>query len=278
MIHGQCLCGAHRFELDGPLEMNHHCHCGFCRKHHGSAFVSLVGIAPEHLRHTRGDVISYASSSGFTRDSCAVCGTGLPQHIEGLPVFVPAGCLDDLDTEMQFHIFVGSKAPWYEIGDAVPQFEAYPPGVDTQPLATRENADAPGGARGSCLCGNVRYRIDGPALVARHCHCRRCRRGRGAAHASNLVVPLASFSYTAGEENVRSYKVPDAKFFTQCFCGRCGSTTPTLDTGRQIAVVPLGGLDDAPPLTPSEHIWTADVPAWSGIHDALPQYSGKPPG
>jgi hypothetical protein len=27
------------------------------------------------------------------------------------------------------HIFVGSKAPWYEIADALPQFEEWPPGM-----------------------------------------------------------------------------------------------------------------------------------------------------
>jgi hypothetical protein len=28
------------------------------------------------------------------------------------------------------HIVVGSRAAWYEIADALPQFEEWPPGVD----------------------------------------------------------------------------------------------------------------------------------------------------
>jgi hypothetical protein len=126
------------------------------------------------------------------------------------------------------------------------------------------------------LCGDVRYVIDGAALAARHCHCTRCQRGRAAAHASNLIVPLDSLRFTAGAEAIRRYKVPEAQYFTQSFCARCGCKAPTLDPGRKIAVVPLGGLDDPPPLSPQEHIWTADVPAWGGIHDALPQFEGPP--
>jgi len=278
MIQGSCLCGEHRFEVEGPFQLNHHCHCGFCRKHHGSAFVSLVGVAAERMHHERGDAIAYASSAGFARESCARCGTALPQHIEGLPVFVPAGCLDDLDARMEFHIFAGSRAPWYEIADGLPVFDAYPPGVDTPPQPTRENPDAKTGARGSCLCSSVRFVIEGEPLAARHCHCSRCRKARAAAHASNLVTPTSTLRFTAGEELVRRYKLPEAQFFTQCFCERCGSKVPNVDASREIAIVPLGSLDDPPPLLPQEHIWTADVPAWSGIHDALPRREGKPIG
>jgi hypothetical protein len=278
MIRGSCLCGDHRFELEGPLEFNHHCHCGFCRKHHGSAFASLVGVAPERLRHERGETIRYHASPGVARESCARCGTALPQHIEGLAVFVPAGCLDDLDVAMELHIFAASKAPWYEIADGLPAFDAYPPGIDTASQPTRQNPDPKTGARGSCLCGAVRYVAEGPALAARYCHCSRCRKARAAAHASNLVMPEQGLRFTAGQELVRRYQIPEARFFTQSFCERCGSKVPTVDAGRQIAIVPLGGLDDPPPRPPGEHIWTADVPAWSGIYDGLPRYEGPPPG
>ena len=117
---------------------------------------------------------------------------------------------------------------------------------------------------------------DGPALAARHCHCERCRRGRGAAHASNLVVAADTLRFTAGEDAIRRYKVPEAKYFTQSFCARCAGKVPMVDRERAIAVVPLGGLDDPSPIAPREHIWTADVPSWSGIHDALPQHEGPP--
>jgi hypothetical protein len=276
MLNGQCLCGAQRFEAEGKLEFNHHCHCGYCRKHHGSAYSSFVGVAADRFRWERGELIRYNSSADLVRESCATCGSAMPQALEGLPIFVPASLLGDFEATFDFHIFAASKAPWHEIADGLPTFDAYPPGVESAAQETRQALDPPGGTRGSCLCGDVRYVIDGAALAARHCHCTRCQRGRAAAHASNLIVPLDSLRFTAGAEAIRRYKVPEAQYFTQSFCARCGCKAPTLDPGRKIAVVPLGGLDDPPPLSPQEHIWTADVPAWGGIHDALPQFEGPP--
>lgn len=276
MIEGQCLCGEHRFELEGPLEMGHHCHCGLCRKHHGSAFATMVGVPAERLTWRRGDVVRFSSSPDFQRESCAKCGTPLPLAPANLPMFVPAGCLGDFDERIEFHIFVASKPDWNDIGDDLPTFDAYPPGVPEPDLPPRNLADAPGGTRGSCLCGHVRYRLHGDALMARHCHCLRCRRARGAAHASNLLAALDRFEWTAGEDRVRSYKLPEAKFFTQAFCGDCGGKAPVVAASRGFVVVPMGSLDDPAPMKPREHIWTSAIPSWSGVFDALPRCAEAP--
>jgi hypothetical protein len=276
MISGQCLCGAHRFEIEGALEIQHHCHCGYCRKHHGTAFATVVGAPRDRFRWEQGEMIEYESSPGLWRKSCATCGTPLPIDTEGLPMLVPAGCLDEFSDPILVHIFVASKAPWYEIGDNLPAFDAYPPGVDAPAQETLPPLDAAGAPRGRCLCGDVRYVVEGEPIAARHCHCTRCRRARGAAHASNLVLHSDGVRFTAGEDSIRRYKLPEAKHFTQCFCGRCGGKVPMVDSTRQIVVVPLGGLDDMPTLLPQEHIWAADVPSWSGIFDDLPQRQGPP--
>lgn len=221
-------------------------------------------------------MIVYESSPGMKRESCATCGTPMPQKIEGMPIFVPAGCLEVFPERAQFHIFAASKAPWYEIGDGLPAFDTYPPGVDFTPQESRQPLDPPGPVRGSCLCGSVRFGIEGPAIIARHCHCSRCRKARGAAHASNLVVPADAVRFSAGEDEITRFKLPGATYFTQCFCGRCGAKVPMVDLDRKIAVVPMGSLDDPSPTPPREHIWTADIPGWSGIYDALPQHQGAP--
>ena len=61
MTRGQCLCGAHRFRLEGDLVFMHHCHCGFCRKSHGTAYGTVIGIDKD-LMHwdAQGDVIAQA--------------------------------------------------------------------------------------------------------------------------------------------------------------------------------------------------------------------------
>jgi len=128
---------------------------------------------------------------------------------------------------------------------------------------------------GSCLCGAIRYVISGEPTWAHHCHCRRCRKIRGAAFASNLFVPLEAFRYTQGEDLLRSYKLPEAERFTHVFCGVCGSSLPFLNTARGLAVVPMGSLDADPGLTPKAHIFVGSKAPWFEIADSLPQHEAR---
>ena len=279
MTRGRCLCGAHQFRLEGELVFMHHCHCGYCRKSHGTAYGTVIGIDADRLHwDSQGDVISYRATEGYERLFCADCGTPLPAAGEDMPLFVPTGLLEgDFGHRAELHIFVASKAPWFEIQDDLPAFDAFPPGIDAAPSETRTSVDPPGGTRGSCLCGDVRYVVDGPAIRARNCHCSRCQLARGAAHASNYVVKTENFRWTAGEDSVCEYKLPEAKHFTQSFCGRCGSKVARVDPGRSIAVIPMGGFDDAPPHGPQEHIFVDDKAAWHEILDDLPRQPQGPP-
>jgi len=131
--------------------------------------------------------------------------------------------------------------------------------------------------RGSCLCGAVTYVATGRVLRAQHCHCSRCRKARAAAHASNFFLPVGGVRFTAGEDRLRSYKLPGAKFLTQVFCEVCGSPMPRLDRERGIAVVPMGSLDGEPDVQPSRHILVGSKAPWYEITDDLPQFAEMPP-
>lgn len=133
---GGCQCGAVRFEVDGPVDETHHCHCQMCRKMHGAMMVTFSTITHDRFRLTVGtdSVVHYASSPGYERLFCPTCGShvgwvSLPESGDDA-VGIAAGCLDEgadpghADEKVN-HIFVGSKAPWFEIADGLPQFEAY---------------------------------------------------------------------------------------------------------------------------------------------------------
>ena len=45
MVEASCLCGAVAYQVTEPFLEAHHCHCGFCRKAHGTPYASY-GIAP----------------------------------------------------------------------------------------------------------------------------------------------------------------------------------------------------------------------------------------
>ena len=45
--------------------------------------------------------------------------------------------------------------------------------------------------QGSCLCGDVRYRVDGELSEFGYCHCRSCRKASGSAYGANIGVQRA---------------------------------------------------------------------------------------
>ena len=125
---------------------------------------------------------------------------------------------------------------------------------------------------GSCLCGTVAYVVEGEPIRSNHCHCRRCRKSRGTGHATNAAFPIAGFRWVRGEANVARFKVPDARYFTHCFCKTCGSTMPVCDSERQIAIVPLGSLDNEPGIQIERHIFGGSKAGWDVIADGLPAF------
>jgi hypothetical protein len=136
---------------------------------------------------------------------------------------------------------------------------------------------APDVLNGSCLCGDVGYRISGAPLRMVNCHCEKCRRARSAAYASNLFVPVKHFRWTRGEKLVVSYRLPGTPSFSTAFCRRCGSDLPRVSKGAAVVIVPTGTLDGDPGVRPEAHICVSEKASWFEITDNLPRYSEMPP-
>jgi hypothetical protein len=168
------------------------------------------------------------------RPFCARCGSTVPSdHLADVFV-IPLGNLEsDPGARPLAHIFVASKAPWYELGGELPRFDAYPPGFDAVALPDPERpAPATGSIGGGCLCGDVAYEIEGTIDVVRHCHCSRCRRARSAAHASNGFVDPARFRMVRGEDRIES---------SRCRMRSGSCSTSASDAGRSCrAPSPIG--------------------------------------
>lgn len=131
MIRGSCLCGDVRFEIDGVLKRASHCHCSMCRKAHGAAFGTYAAAQAADFRVVSGEnrITRYRSSAGIVRTFCARCGSTLQWLRESQPdvVDVALGVLDDdPGVRPANHIYVGSKAPWHEITDDLPQHATRP--------------------------------------------------------------------------------------------------------------------------------------------------------
>jgi hypothetical protein len=131
--------------------------------------------------------------------------------------------------------------------------------------------------KGSCLCGAVKYEATGEPQRFYHCHCSRCRKATGTGHASNLFLQPATLKWLSGEEQLRAFKVPEAKRFTNTFCATCGGRLPRQAAGMDMVVIPAGSLDDEPPLRPQARIFTGSRADWSCGGDGLPDYDEYAP-
>lgn len=129
--------------------------------------------------------------------------------------------------------------------------------------------------RGSCLCGGVRYEIEGPILAPEHCHCGMCRKAHAAAFSTNAVVAAAQLHVLSGADLLTEYESSPNR--RKCFCSRCGSQLFIRRTNRpEIAVVTLGTLDDDPTVRPLRHVFTASKAPWHDIDDVLPRFEVYP--
>jgi hypothetical protein len=128
MLAGRCECGATEYRVADEFRYAANCHCSKCRASTGSAFKPFAGIEREKLEVTQGGgslMIVGEEDGNHTR--CGACGSLLFSVVrDGAWVHVALGSLaDDPSTRPTEHLFVGSRAPWFEITDELPQNEEY---------------------------------------------------------------------------------------------------------------------------------------------------------
>lgn len=279
MNTGSCLCGDIEWRLKGPATMVVNCHCSMCRKAHGSTYATFAVSAAEDFEWTRGadKAAVYRSSGEGRRAFCPRCGSVVPGVINDM-AFMPLGNFeDDIGRPLDSHIFVGSKAPWLDITDDAPQFDAYPPEYDSPAADIGERLPETDGAiGGSCLCGKIRFEFDGPPDRMMNCHCSRCRKSRSAVYGTQVFVGADRFRWLSGEDGVRSFKVPDAKRFAPAFCKDCGSKAPKIFAEGGITVIPAGCLDQDPGIRPQAHIFVGSRSPSHQITDDMPQFEAYP--
>jgi hypothetical protein len=131
--------------------------------------------------------------------------------------------------------------------------------------------------RGSCLCGAVHYQFHGPEYVFQYCHCSRCRKFTGSAHAANIIIAPEQFEWLSGADQVGRFEHPQAKHFATCFCRQCGSSLPWKSQSGGAVIIPAGTLDDDPEIRPSQNIFWKDRAPWREAVESLPHYDELQP-
>ncbi len=128
---------------------------------------------------------------------------------------------------------------------------------------------------GSCLCGGVRYEIEGRPRFMYQCHCGKCRAASGAAAVTNVIVDAERFRITAGRERLSAFESSPGKF--RYFCSGCGS--PVYSHGGKtphVVSVRSGTLRQDPGLRVAYHAFVGSKAAWAEIRDDRPQFAEWP--
>jgi hypothetical protein len=126
ILVGECQCGAVRYRVADAFLYAANCHCSRCRAATGSAFKAFAGIERKKLEITEGmDTLLVFGAEDLNDTRCGTCGSLLFSVVRnGDFVHVAMGSLVDAPSiRPAEHIFVGSKAPWFEITDDLPQSE-----------------------------------------------------------------------------------------------------------------------------------------------------------
>ncbi|HXQ16118.1 MAG TPA: GFA family protein [Caulobacteraceae bacterium] len=128
--------------------------------------------------------------------------------------------------------------------------------------------------QGSCLCGRIRFEVEGQLAGIQLCHCSLCRRAHGSAFAANMPVRAEDFRLIAGQP--KSYESSPGK--ERLFCGDCGSPIVSRTTAAPGMVRVRAGLLAEPVETKAVFHFHVDSKAnWLPIEGDLPQYPAERP-
>ena len=123
---------------------------------------------------------------------------------------------------------------------------------------------------GSCLCGAVRYRVEGPMRPVIACHCGQCRKTSG----NFVAATSAPRDAVAVTGPVRWFRSSDAA--RRGFCGTCGGNLFWDGPGANLSIM-AGTLDGATGLRLAGHIFCETKSDWLPLGDGLPQAAQDDP-
>ena len=129
--------------------------------------------------------------------------------------------------------------------------------------------------KGSCLCGNITFEINGTFENFFFCHCKSCRKDTGSAHAANLFSTNAELKWITGEKEVKTFNYKDSGHI-KSFCPNCGSALPNLQMNDTLVVVPAGSLDADIEIIPTGHIYLNEKANWDKDLELVPHYDTLP--
>lgn len=128
--------------------------------------------------------------------------------------------------------------------------------------------------KGSCLCGDVRFEVEGPFPWLYQCHCSLCRKQGGSVSNTGLIVAADKFRWLAGEGLVGKWRRSTG--FRSHFCTRCGAPVPNPLRDTAYVWVPSGLLDGDGPLEIGAQLYVGSKAPWSKLPEGVRQFEAAP--
>ncbi len=125
---------------------------------------------------------------------------------------------------------------------------------------------------GGCMCGTVRYRLQGPFTYSAHCHCRSCQRAVGAGYVTYSAVAPENFKIIKGKQTIY-HSSPGVN---RGFCNKCGTSLSYSGEDWSDYAIMTATLDDPGAATPTTNAYTQDKQPWVTLDEALKSYQAFP--
>jgi hypothetical protein len=130
---------------------------------------------------------------------------------------------------------------------------------------------------GGCICGAVRFEVDGEPLFSSNCHCRDCQRASGSGYMPLMGFPKDAIRIT-GEVRYFERKAATGTSETEGFCPVCGARLFAYAQAYEgIFLVRAGSLDDPSVYRPQADIYTSSAQPWDHMDPNLPKFPKMPP-
>jgi len=130
--------------------------------------------------------------------------------------------------------------------------------------------------KGRCLCGGVKYEVEGIPQIVAQCHCVDCQRLTGAGHSTGAMFPENRFRLQGivGKYELQS---EHGNTVTRVFCPTCGSPILGKNTGMPAFVtVSLGTLEDSSDFKPVVAIFARNRKPWDMPDESIQTFEDQP--
>lgn len=130
---------------------------------------------------------------------------------------------------------------------------------------------------GGCLCGAVRFEVDGPAIGAGFCYCRDCQKVSGGMPAAVAVFARSGYRLTAGPPAVHQATAESGGQVTRMFCAKCGTHLSAYNEKHpEMLPIKVGTIDQPFDFEPSANLWTRSALTWHPLDRSAPSFPTQP--